>query len=70
MPAKAAPVKVKQSASNALGDPTQTLQTFNPIDLQQYTKEKPTPQPPAKTFIFSTSAAMTCTTSSSMSCRA
>lgn len=28
------------SASNALGIPGQTLQTFNLVDLQQYTKEK------------------------------
>jgi hypothetical protein len=40
MPAKAAPAKVKKSASNALGDPGQSLQTFNLLDLQQYTKEK------------------------------
>lgn len=30
----------KKSASNALGDPTQSLQTFNLLDLQQYTFEK------------------------------
>jgi hypothetical protein len=30
----------KKSASNALGDPTQSLQTFNLLDLQQYTLEK------------------------------
>ena len=28
------------SASNALGDKTQSLQTFNLLDLQQYTSEK------------------------------
>jgi hypothetical protein len=32
--------KKKQSASNALGDPSQSLQTFNLLDLQQYTREK------------------------------
>jgi hypothetical protein len=30
----------KKSKSNALGDPTQSLQTFNLLDLQQYTREK------------------------------
>ncbi|MFZ0819739.1 MAG: phospholipase D-like domain-containing protein [Candidatus Acidiferrales bacterium] len=30
----------KKSASNALGDPTQSLQTFNLLDLQQFTQEK------------------------------
>ncbi len=30
----------KKSASNAVGDPTQSLQTFNLLDLQQYTLEK------------------------------
>lgn len=30
----------KKSPSNALGDPTQSLQTFNLADLQQFTKEK------------------------------
>ncbi len=30
----------KKSSSNALGDPAQSLQTFNLLDLQQYTKEK------------------------------
>ena len=30
----------KKSASNALGDPTQSLQTFNLLDLQQFTLEK------------------------------
>jgi len=30
----------KKSASNALGDPTQSLQTFDLLDLQQYTYEK------------------------------
>jgi hypothetical protein len=30
----------KKSASNALGDPAQSLQTFNLLDLQQYTFEK------------------------------
>jgi hypothetical protein len=30
----------KPSASNALGDPSQSLQTFNLLDLQQYTREK------------------------------
>ena len=28
------------SPSNALGDPAQSLQTFNLLDLQQYTQEK------------------------------
>lgn len=32
--------KAKKSASNALGDPTQSLQTFNLADLQQFTLEK------------------------------
>jgi hypothetical protein len=36
---KPKPVKTK-SASNAVGDPTQSLQTFNLLDLQQYTLEK------------------------------
>ena len=41
MPAKPARAKsANQSASNALGDPTQTLQTFTLLDLQQYTREK------------------------------
>jgi hypothetical protein len=31
---------VKRSASNALGDPSQSLQTFSLLDLQQFTKEK------------------------------
>ncbi len=35
----ALPATVK-SPSNALGDPTQSLQTFNLLDLQQYTQEK------------------------------
>jgi len=30
----------KRSPSNAVGDPTQSLQTFNLLDLQQYTLEK------------------------------
>lgn len=30
----------KKSPSNALGDPTQSLQRFNLLDLQQYTREK------------------------------
>jgi hypothetical protein len=30
----------ERSPSNALGDPTQTLQTFTLLDLQQYTREK------------------------------
>ncbi len=30
----------KASPSNALGDPAQSLQTFNLLDLQQYTQEK------------------------------
>jgi len=30
----------KKSQSNALGDPSQSLQTFNLLDLQQYTLEK------------------------------
>ncbi len=32
--------KAKKSASNAIGDPTQFLQTFNLADLQQFTLEK------------------------------
>jgi len=32
--------KARKSASNALGDPTQSLQTFNLSDLQQFTLEK------------------------------
>ncbi|MBV8225868.1 MAG: hypothetical protein JO232_11865 [Verrucomicrobia bacterium] len=32
--------KTQKSKSNALGDPTQSLQTFDLIDLQQYTREK------------------------------
>jgi hypothetical protein len=28
------------SASNANGDPSQSLQTFDLLDLQQYTREK------------------------------
>ena len=41
MPAKPARAKTaNQSASNALGDPTQTLQTFTLMELQQYTREK------------------------------
>ena len=32
--------KVATSKSNAAGDPTQSLQTFNLMDLQQYTLEK------------------------------
>jgi hypothetical protein len=39
MPTKATRAKTK-SASNALGVPGQTLQTFNLLDLQQYTREK------------------------------
>lgn len=30
----------KKSKSNALGDPSQSLQSFNLLDLQQYTQEK------------------------------
>jgi hypothetical protein len=41
MPAsKAVRAKAPKSASNATGDPSQSLQTFNLLDLQQYTKEK------------------------------
>jgi hypothetical protein len=40
VPAKTAPAKTAPSASNALGVPGQSLQTFNLLDLQQYTKEK------------------------------
>jgi len=32
--------KPKLSASNALGNPSQSLQTFSLLDLQQYTREK------------------------------
>lgn len=32
--------KPKKSASNAIGDPTQSLQTFNLVDLAQFTLEK------------------------------
>jgi hypothetical protein len=32
--------RVKQSRSNALGDPSQSLQTFSLLDLQQFTLEK------------------------------
>ncbi len=32
--------KAKKSASNAIGDPTQSLQPFNLADLQQFTLEK------------------------------
>src|SRR5271157_3271869 len=32
--------KSKISASNANGDPAQSLQTFDLLDLQQYTREK------------------------------
>jgi len=32
--------KTQTSQSNALGDPTQSLQTFDLTDLQQYTREK------------------------------
>ena len=35
-----ATAKKKVSASNALGDPTQSLQTFTLLDLQQFTREK------------------------------
>ncbi len=31
---------IKRSASNALGDPSQSLQTFSLLDLAQYTQEK------------------------------
>jgi len=31
---------IMKSRSNALGDPSQSLQTFNLLDLQQYTQEK------------------------------
>ena len=31
---------VTRSPANALGDPTQSLQTFTPLDLQQFTLEK------------------------------
>ena len=34
------PGTTKRSASNALGDPSQSLQTFTLHDLQQYTQEK------------------------------
>lgn len=34
------PATKTKSPSNALGDPTQTLQTFNVADLQQFTREK------------------------------
>lgn len=30
----------KVSASNVIDDPTQSLQTFDLLDLQQYTQEK------------------------------
>ena len=41
MATKTAPAKpAKPSASNALGDPTATLQTFTLLELQQYTREK------------------------------
>jgi hypothetical protein len=45
LPAAAEPVPpasapVPQSPSNALGDPSQSLQTFSLLDLQQYTLEK------------------------------
>lgn len=41
--AKAAPrsnTQTQPSASNVIDDPTQTLQTFDLVDLQQYTQEK------------------------------
>jgi hypothetical protein len=39
MPATAAKMKNK-SPNNAVGDPTQSLQTFNLLELQQFTLEK------------------------------
>jgi hypothetical protein len=33
-------VAIKKSASNAVGDPTQSLQRFDLVELQQYTREK------------------------------
>src|SRR5215471_7897412 len=38
--AKTVRAKSPKSASNATGDPSQSLQTFNLLDLQQYTHEK------------------------------
>ena len=40
MPNGAKAAKAKKSPNNALGDPTQSLQTFNLLDLQQFTREK------------------------------
>ena len=37
---KAARKRRKQSAANVINDPTQSLQTFDLLDLQQYTQEK------------------------------
>ncbi len=37
---KAAGRKPKKSAANVINDPTQSLQTFDLLDLQQYTQEK------------------------------
>ena len=34
------PTRIQKSQSNALGDPGQSLQTFNLVDLQQYTRER------------------------------
>jgi hypothetical protein len=34
------PTRIHKSQSNALGDPGQSLQTFNLVDLQQYTRER------------------------------
>ena len=40
MPSTAAKPAKTKSASNVVGDPTQSLQSFNLLDLQQYTQEK------------------------------
>lgn len=40
----------KKSASNASGDPTQNLQNFNLLDLQQYTFEQTYSSNPSKDF--------------------
>ena len=60
----------KVRASNVIDDPTQSLQTFDLLDLQQYTQEKVYSTTASKDFIYFTSAVTMSTISSNTFCLA
>ena len=59
---EAAARKSKKAAANVINDPTQSLQTFDLLELQQYTQERVYSTTASKDFhLFFMSAAMTST---------